>query len=82
MNSCSTRKADPNGLTMTAILNMPFLQLAKIVNAESYAMSERNKAAHGLHMRAGAEMNGAGWLALGIDEKATVRKAMKFQTEV
>lgn len=82
MNSMSTRKADENGLTMTAILNMPFLQLAGIVNAESFAATERNKAAHGLHMRAAAEMNGVGWLALGIDEKAAVRKAMAYVTVV
>lgn len=82
MNSCSTRRADPNGLTMTAILNMPFTQLARIVNAESYAMSERNKAFNGLCMRAGAEMNGAGWLALGNDDKAAVRKALKHKPEV
>ena len=82
MNGCTTRKPDANGLTMTAILNMPFLQLAGIVNAESFAVSERNKAANGLHMRAGAEMNGVGWLAMGIDEKAAVRKAMAYQTVV
>lgn len=82
MNSMTTRRADANGLTMTAILNMPFVQLAAIVNATSMAVSERNKAAHGLHMRAAAEMNGAGWLALGLDEKAAVRKAMEYQTVV
>lgn len=82
MNSCLTRRADPNGLTMTAILNMPFVQLARIVNTESYAMSERNKAFNGLCMRAGAEMNGSGWLALGIDDKAAIRLALKFKPQV
>ncbi len=67
-------------LTMTTIMQMDFIKLARLVNAESYAMSERVKAAHGLHARAAREMNGAGWLALAMDDKTRVRKAMAFDT--
>lgn len=67
-------------LTLAEIMAMPFLKLARLVNAESYAMSERVKAANGLHARAAKEMNGMGWVALPNDDKARVRKAMAFDT--
>lgn len=69
-----------SALTYKIMLEMPFVELARIVQGAHYTMADRLKAANGLHMRAAKEMNGAGWLVLHNDEKAIVREAMAFDT--
>lgn len=69
-----------SALTYDVMCKMPFLTLAKIVNSEVHTPEDRLKAANAFRMRAGGEMNGAGWLAMGFDDKAAVRKALTYDT--
>ena len=57
---------------------IPFVRLAKLVNSESYVLSDRITAAETLRRRAKRETVGALWLATGNDDKRAVRKALKF----
>lgn len=68
------------GLTMQKLYAMDFLKLAKLVNSESFCAADRLAAANALHARAAKEMNGAGWLAMNLADKATINKAMAFDT--
>ena len=69
-----------SALTYDAIREMPFINLAKIATTETYTPEDRLKAVQGVHARSKKEMNGAGWLALSLEEKAIVRKALEVDT--
>jgi hypothetical protein len=69
-----------SALNFTNMMNMPFIELAKIVVTDHYTPEDRFKACQGVHARAPKETNGAGWLALSLEEKAIVRKAMEYDT--
>jgi hypothetical protein len=69
-----------SGLTMQKLYAMDFLKVAKLVNSESFSAQDRLAAANALHARAAKEMNGAGWLAMDLSDKAAINKAMAFDT--
>lgn len=66
-----------SALTYKIMSSMSLLDLAKIVVDEHYTPEDRLKAANGIKTR---ELNGAAWLALSLEDKATVRKAFEYDT--
>jgi hypothetical protein len=68
-----------SALTLSILTKFSTLQLAQIITGP-YCAEDKLKAANALPLKLKAFMRSAEWLALSIEDKDTIREAMKFDT--